>query len=214
MTATFIVVDTNPLRKTSVARTLLESGYVIPCECVDDVAPLWPERAWLIVSAEGASAEIALDRLEALGKFYPLIMYGNELAAERAASLAHRGMVGILPSAFSVDQATDCVARLQPMVDQMCQRIEDARDATRRIALLSSREAEVMKRVSQGLSNKEISLALAISPRTVEIHRAKAIAKLGVPNGFAAARLFFLAEAMHFSRPLASRLSLPLALAA
>lgn len=40
----------------------------------------------------------------------------------------------------------------------------------------------VLDRVARGMSNKEIALDLGISPRTVEIHRAKALTCIGARN--------------------------------
>lgn len=45
-------------------------------------------------------------------------------------------------------------------------------------ALLSPREREVLKRVAEGLSSREIGAQLNISPRTVETHRATLMRKL------------------------------------
>jgi FixJ family two-component response regulator len=47
---------------------------------------------------------------------------------------------------------------------------------------LTDREREVLERVSQGLHAKEIGAALGISPRTVEVHKARIMAKLGARN--------------------------------
>lgn len=47
---------------------------------------------------------------------------------------------------------------------------------------LSRREKEVVSHILDGLSNKEIGRRLAISPRTVEVHRATAMRKLGARN--------------------------------
>lgn len=49
-------------------------------------------------------------------------------------------------------------------------------------------------KASEGLSNKEIGRMLEISPRTVEIHRAKSLAKLDARNVVQAARLLHQAE--------------------
>src|SRR5207247_5007071 len=46
------------------------------------------------------------------------------------------------------------------------------------VDLLSPRELEVLRRVAEGLSSKEIGSALNISPRTVETHRASLTRKL------------------------------------
>ena len=52
------------------------------------------------------------------------------------------------------------------------------RAARERFAQLSAREREVLGLIVAGLTNKEIGRALALSPRTVETHRANLFAKL------------------------------------
>jgi two-component system, LuxR family, response regulator FixJ len=48
-----------------------------------------------------------------------------------------------------------------------------------KLALLSSREAQVLRGLLAGLPNKSIAYDLKISPRTVEIHRARVMDKMG-----------------------------------
>jgi FixJ family two-component response regulator len=60
------------------------------------------------------------------------------------------------------------------------QRDHAGREARERYALLSPREREVLGLVVEGLTNKEIGRALALSPRTVETHRANLGEKLQV----------------------------------
>ncbi len=45
---------------------------------------------------------------------------------------------------------------------------------------LTSREREILRRIAEGLSNKEIAADLGLSVRTVEAHRASVMGKLGV----------------------------------
>ena len=47
---------------------------------------------------------------------------------------------------------------------------------------LTGREREVLGRIAQGASNKEAGRELGISPRTVEVHRARIMDKLGAKN--------------------------------
>jgi len=47
---------------------------------------------------------------------------------------------------------------------------------------LTTRELEVLGRIAQGASNKEVGRELGISPRTVEVHRARIMEKLGAKN--------------------------------
>ena len=53
-------------------------------------------------------------------------------------------------------------------------------DSRKRIARLSGRERDVLERLLSGASNKMIARDLGLSPRTVEMHRARMLAKLGV----------------------------------
>lgn len=48
--------------------------------------------------------------------------------------------------------------------------------------LLTSREREVLGQVAGGASNKEAGRRLGISPRTIEVHRARIMDKLGARN--------------------------------
>jgi RNA polymerase sigma factor (sigma-70 family) len=62
------------------------------------------------------------------------------------------------------------------------------------VAALSEREREVLALLARGLANRDIGEALNISPRTVEVHKARIMSKLGVKN---LAELVRLADAAH-----------------
>ena len=47
---------------------------------------------------------------------------------------------------------------------------------------LTPRERDVLQRISNGQSNKEAGRELGISPRTVEVHMARVMEKLGARN--------------------------------
>jgi two-component system, LuxR family, response regulator FixJ len=48
--------------------------------------------------------------------------------------------------------------------------------------LLTPREREVLGKIAEGASNKEAGRLLGISPRTIEVHRARIMEKLGAKN--------------------------------
>jgi len=66
-----------------------------------------------------------------------------------------------------------------------------AHELRARLALLTTRERDVFDRVAAGKSNKMIGDELAIAERTVKVHRAQMMAKLGVGSS---AELGALAE--------------------
>lgn len=51
-----------------------------------------------------------------------------------------------------------------------------------RYGLLSGRERDVFRHLVEGMTNREIAAMLALSPRTIEVHRAHIQEKLGVRN--------------------------------
>lgn len=61
-------------------------------------------------------------------------------------------------------------------------REEAARDRDALLARLTEREREVALLLAEGLHNVEVAERLAISPRTVEVHKARVLAKLGARN--------------------------------
>jgi two-component system response regulator FixJ len=68
------------------------------------------------------------------------------------------------------------------------------RDAAIRLQALTSRERDVLDGLAPGLPNKTIAYDLGISPRTVEIHRANLMTKLGVRSLSEALRIAFAAS--------------------
>jgi DNA-binding NarL/FixJ family response regulator len=57
-------------------------------------------------------------------------------------------------------------------------------------SLLSAREQEVLRLLAEGMTDREIAGALAISPRTVESHVSSVLHKLGVRNRAEAAQRY------------------------
>lgn len=101
------------------------------------------------------------------------------------------GDVGSAREAFR-SQAVDFLekplqeAQLMQAVEEALSRQRDAprgnaaRDYARRHASLTPREREVMELVVDGRHNREIAQLLAISVRTVEVHKARVMDKLNV----------------------------------
>ena len=63
-------------------------------------------------------------------------------------------------------------------LDRSARRTQD----TQKLGKLTPREREVLELAAQGLHAKEIAAALAISPRTVEVHKTRIMEKLEVRN--------------------------------
>jgi two-component system response regulator FixJ len=72
--------------------------------------------------------------------------------------------------------------------------VDRADEAAVRLQVLTPREREVLDGLARGLPNKTIAYDLGISPRTVEIHRANVMGKLGVKSLSEALRIAFAAQ--------------------
>ena len=78
-------------------------------------------------------------------------------------------------------------------LEQSARRHASAEEARARLEVLTSREMDVMKGLVRGHPNKTIAYDLGISPRTIEIHRANLMTKLGVTSLSEALRTAFAA---------------------
>jgi Response regulator len=87
----------------------------------------------------------------------------------------------------TLDQAFDALSRRLSLFERKSM-------AKGRIATLSEREREVLQGLAAGLANKQLAAALDLSPRTVEMHRARMMDHLGVNSLPDALRMAFEAE--------------------
>lgn len=124
-----------------------------------------------------------------------IITAHGDVPTARAAFHAHA--VDFLEKPFDVRQVREGVekafAREGARLDLAQERQADAN----RLAQLTPREREVLEHAARGLHAKEIARALEISPRTVEVHKAHIMAKLGVRN---IAELVKLAVSAEFAK--------------
>lgn len=84
-----------------------------------------------------------------------------------------------------LDAVTRAVARSVREATQDAQ----ARAAHSALGTLTAREREVAQAVASGKANKVIAMDMAISEKTVQVHRHNALAKLGVRSAAEVARL-------------------------
>jgi len=91
-------------------------------------------------------------------------------------------------------------AALLRAIDEGCSRLDDAQarstrasEATLMIAGLTARERDVLEGLANGYPNKTIGYDLGISARTVEVHRANLMTKLGAVSLSDVLRIAFAA---------------------
>ena len=112
----------------------------------------------------------------------PVFVISGQSDIAMAVAAMKLGAVDFLEKPFSagamIDQVREAVLIYR---GSMVGRIDGLADFPG-LALLARREREVLAQVAHGASNKEAGRRLGISPRTIEVHRARIMDKLGARN--------------------------------
>lgn len=118
--------------------------------------------------------------LQERGACVAIVMMAGRGIVDVAVRAMKAGAVDFLEKPFSEAKLIESVDRAQSLVSQS---VSISSPVVRnRIALLTKREREVFDLIVVGDTNKVVALQLMISPRTVEIHRARAIKKMGAKS--------------------------------
>lgn len=202
---TFVVIDGNYRNRHELTLALSEIGYVVPADTFEDLGGRWPEKAWLLVHDDGDLVAETITAMQEAGQFYPLVAYSPEASISHVMEVLSTGATGYLEWPVDGEQLARSLANIMTRKwNGAAVTVEQAK-AKQRIGLLSPREREVLHGVCEGFSSKEVARTLGISPRTVELHRANVLNKLGVRNLAAAVRLSVEAQLAGPSDPVEQR---------
>ncbi len=190
--ATLHFIDPCSRQRAELARVGFALGH--HCEVYGDLSELaaHPPREGIIIAcdtAEDGGVAMILDRLGRLGIWLPLIAAEAQPRPGRIVEAIKSGALDYLTLPLDPERFTRCLDRIAQEAEEFGtarRRMIEARD---RISSLSSREREVLDWLAEGSSNKAIARELDISPRTVEIHRANMMTKLGARHAAEAVRL-------------------------
>lgn len=132
----------------------------------------------LDVRMPGTSGLAVLDMLAAQGVDQPVIMLTGHGTVEMCRRAFKAGAAEFLEKPVDDELLIEALQAAVRQHVRSRERHQADRQARERYAQLSVREREVLGLIVEGLTNKEIGRALALSPRTVETHRANLFAKL------------------------------------
>ena len=110
---------------------------------------------------------------------FPLIVITGHGDVPLAVRAMKAGAVDFIEKPFAAETILNSAAAALARLAEPPERDPQAANAAARLALLTPREREVLHGVLAGLPNKSIAYDLAISPRTVEAHRARVMDKMG-----------------------------------
>ena len=136
----------------------------------------------LDVRMPGIGGLALLDRLVGEGVDQPIVMLTGHGTVDLCRRAFRSGAAEFLEKPVDDELLLETLQNAVRQHVRTRQRHLGDRRARERYALLSEREREVLAMIVTGLTNKEIGRALALSPRTVETHRANLFAKLETPS--------------------------------
>ncbi|MDP3549641.1 MAG: LuxR C-terminal-related transcriptional regulator [Novosphingobium sp.] len=123
------------------------------------------------------------------GRWLGVVGFCSEPDVEKVVAAMKAGALSFHKTPSTSDELAALIDNAETeMLTTFKVRAESAR-AHADMIRLSARERQVLDRVANGESNKEIARLLNISPRTVELHRTNMMGKLGAKNAAEAIRL-------------------------
>jgi two-component system, LuxR family, response regulator FixJ len=178
---TVYLIDDNADLRESLAALLEASGYSPRCFATAEefLAKGLIERPACAIVDLRLPGMSGLDLQKKLHDEQPnlpvIVVTGHgDVATARAA--LRTGALDFLEKPVQPEELMDAVsAALQSDALSRAREREQMRE---RLGRLTPRELEVFQRITDGLHNREIAVELGISPRTVEVHRARLMDKL------------------------------------
>jgi FixJ family two-component response regulator len=185
-----ILCDGDFRRRAAITHFLSEMDvHADPFEDAAEVQAQWERADMVLVHDDADAIGAVIGRFGTSGVFLPVIAYAEAPSTHQVARAVRAGAFDYL--AWPCDRT-----EFEQTLDHAGKGAEDHCNARRRETLarqqverLTKREREVLVGVAEGLSNRTIGERLEISPRTVEIHRANMLSKMGADHTSDAIRI-------------------------
>jgi FixJ family two-component response regulator len=136
----------------------------------------------LDVRMPGMSGLELQERLNGMRSALPLIFITGHGDVPIAVSAMRGGAVNFLQKPFDDQELLDSVHNSLEQNANMLRRLADREAIVTALRSLTAREREVLDRIVDGAPNKAVAYDLDLSERTVEIHRARAMKKMGAES--------------------------------
>jgi len=124
----------------------------------------------------------------------PVLFLSGHGDVPMAVDALKKGALDFVEKPFNDNDLVDRVARCLRLDAERRRSAAGRQSVAVRLAQLTSREQEVMRLVLAGKLNKQIAEELHIAMRTVEVHRARVLAKMGVRSAVELAQIVSLKD--------------------
>ncbi len=179
------IVDDDPAVRDALSVVFNMEGFVVETfsdgdTFVQSASKTHPACVILDVHMPGRSGIEILKALNAEDYPAPIFIISGQGDIPMAVEAIRNGAFDFIEKPFNAETV---VSRINDGISAMEKRQAESDGTSFEGAeLLTRREKEVLKEITGGASNKEAGRVLGISPRTVEVHRARIMEKLGARN--------------------------------
>ncbi len=183
------IVDDDPAVRDALSVVLTLEGYHVTCFAeghafLAAVRNRAPACIILDVHMPGRSGLDILKELNAKHYPVPVFIISGQGDIPMAVEAIKHGALDFIEKPFDAETV---VTRVREAIEAAARRqagggTSDALLQFPGSELLTAREREVLSLIAAGASNKEAGRHLGISPRTIEVHRARIMEKLGAKN--------------------------------
>jgi two-component system response regulator FixJ len=203
--ACYLVDDDDAFRSSLLA--LLTSagylcrGYALATDFITEAATLTPGLLLLDLRMPRMTGLDLLETHPGLLERFAVVVISGHGDIERAVRSIKAGALDFIEKPFASDKLLALVKSAHRVLSRRTSDGADRRDAMTKIATLSPREAEVLRLLLAGAPNKIVARTLDLSVRTVEMHRANMLAKLGARSTAEAIHLAMLGDVVPWPLP-------------
>lgn len=188
------VVDDDDIMRASLAFHLLTLGrhcrpFAGATPFLETVATLDPGLILLDIRMAGLDGVQTMAELDRRGVDWPVVIMTGHADVATAVTVMKRGAIELLEKPFTEQALIEALARAAAKLARDGAAATVRRVARERFARLTDRERDVLALLVEGRPNKIVAHLLGMSVRTVEMHRANLLAKLGVRSIVEAAAL-------------------------
>lgn len=130
------------------------------------------------------------EKLNEQGIDWPTIVISGHGDIDACRRAFRNGAVDFLSKPVDEQDLIDAIQKGQEVLERTLGRRAEKAEALALLDALTPREREVLDRIAEGFTTRQIAEGLGLSPRTVESHRAAIGAKLGTTSQAEMTRLW------------------------
>jgi len=182
---TLYIVDDDPAVRDALSVVFETEGFTVEAfsdgdKFIESASSKNPACILLDVHMPGRSGIEILRALNAEDYPAPIFIISGQGDIPMAVEAIRNGAHDFIEKPFSAEAV---VKRIEEGIAARAGRATaQTKQGSQGADLLTRRETEVLQEITEGASNKEAGRKLGISPRTVEVHRARIMEKLGARN--------------------------------